>query len=337
MAVHENRNNTLDVMKLVASYMVIFIHVLFPGKMGVAADALGRFAVPLFFFVSGYYAYGASPETIRARTVRLVRLSLFAFLFYIAYDGLRMLLYLEFEQFIQFLTGWMNLKIFLKLVVFNTPVYNFHLWYLLACVYVYGLYYAAVKFAVPEKWIFTLSGLALLVHLFLGEFLSIFHIVVPISLVRNFALMGIPFFGFGLLARKYKCKIEGVSNWAIAAAMAIGMLESLLSVFLFGKNELYLGSVLVLAALVAIFIKYPNVHYPSWLLSLTGCSTYIYIFHPILPGILGLVYGVLGIHFYESVAVQMVHPIIVCILATVLAVWLGKLTQKKQVIAAGKR
>ena len=98
-----------------------------------------------------------------------------------------------------------------------------------------------------------------------------------------------------------------------------------------------MGSVLVLAALVAIFIKYPNVHYPPWLLSLTGCSTYIYIFHPILPGILGRVYGVLGIHFHESVAVQMVHPIIVCILATVLAVWLGKLTQKKQVIAAGKR
>ena len=123
---------------------------------------------------------------------------------------------------------------------------------------------------------------------------------------------------------------------AIKRGMAIGMLESLLSVFLFGRNELYLGSVLVLAAMVAIFIKYPNVHYPSWLLSLTGCSTYIHIFHPILPGILGRVYGVLGIQFHESVAVQIVHPIIVCILATVLAVWLGKLTQKNRLSWQGK-
>ena len=337
MAVHENRNNTLDVMKLVASYMVIFIHVLFPGKMGLAVDALARFAVPLFFFVSGFYAYGASPESIRRKAVRIARLLIFAVLVYIVRDELRLLWNRDFRNVIGYWLSWMKPKTLLKLVVFNTPVYNVHLWYLLACVYVYGLYYAAVKFAVPEKWIFSVSILALLAHLVLGEFLATFHIVVPLSLVRNFALMGIPFFGFGLLARKHKCKIEGVSNWAIAAAMAIGMLESLLSVFLFGRNELYLGSVLVLAALVAIFIKYPNVHYPSWLLSLTGCSTYIYIFHPILPGILGRVYGVLGIQFHESVAVQMIHPIIVCILATVLAVWLGKLTQKKQVIAAGKR
>lgn len=40
------RNTTLDVLRLLAAYMVVSIHVMFYGLPGVAVDALARFAVP---------------------------------------------------------------------------------------------------------------------------------------------------------------------------------------------------------------------------------------------------------------------------------------------------
>ena len=41
------KNMTLEVLKLGAAYMVIFIHVLFSGTAGLIVEALARFAVPL--------------------------------------------------------------------------------------------------------------------------------------------------------------------------------------------------------------------------------------------------------------------------------------------------
>lgn len=38
------KNDTLELIKLFASYMVVFIHVMFYGTVGEAMNALGRFA-----------------------------------------------------------------------------------------------------------------------------------------------------------------------------------------------------------------------------------------------------------------------------------------------------
>ena len=50
------RNTTLELMKLLASYAVVFIHVLFYGRFGIIVDAIARFAVPFFFLVSGFFS-----------------------------------------------------------------------------------------------------------------------------------------------------------------------------------------------------------------------------------------------------------------------------------------
>ena len=63
--VNTQKNNTLELLKLFASYMVVFIHVFFHGNAGIAVDALARFAVPFFFLVSGYYSYQVSCEKIK--------------------------------------------------------------------------------------------------------------------------------------------------------------------------------------------------------------------------------------------------------------------------------
>ena len=51
------RNYSLDALKLVASFFVVFIHVSFGGVFGEVIKALAGFAVPIFFLTSGYFSY----------------------------------------------------------------------------------------------------------------------------------------------------------------------------------------------------------------------------------------------------------------------------------------
>lgn len=327
---NHHRNSTLDVLKLLASYMVVFIHVLFYGRIGETVDALARFAVPLFFLVSGYYSYQSTPEKLKRRILHLVHLLLFAVIAYNIYDILLLLQKHNIQGIIKYLNQYLSSEKLLNLIVYNVPVHTVHAWYLLASIYVYCLLYCAAISNIPEKLIFVVSILTLLLHLFLGEVLSVFDIFLPIHYVRNFAFMGLPFFGLGMLTNKYQHKLRKVPNYAIIISIVIGVLGTLLSRYLVGKNELYIGSLFILFALVAIFIKYPNVKYPPVLLSITGCSTYIFIFHRMISFILKKLYVKWDMDYPSSFILQMIHPLVVCIISTILAYILIKLTQRKK-------
>ena len=58
------RNNTLEIIKFVASYMVVLIHFYFRDGLGSIMDALARFAVPLFFIVRIWKNFKASPPRL---------------------------------------------------------------------------------------------------------------------------------------------------------------------------------------------------------------------------------------------------------------------------------
>ncbi|MBQ9116765.1 MAG: acyltransferase family protein [Clostridia bacterium] len=66
------------VLKLFASYMVVFIHIPFAGQMGIVMPTLARFAVPFFFLISGYFSYQISPEKIVKRIKNILTLYVFA-------------------------------------------------------------------------------------------------------------------------------------------------------------------------------------------------------------------------------------------------------------------
>lgn len=313
------RNNTLDVLRLFASYMVVFIHVVFYGRTGMAADALARFAVPLFFLVSGYYSCNTTREKIRRRILHLLRLLVFAVVFYTAFNMLRLLMKGGAGEILPYFLAYTRPENLLKLLVFNVPVHTEHLWYLPAMIYVYWLYRFLMRRQMSEKRILILSLGALTLHLFLGEVLNAFHIPVPSYLMRNFALMGFPFFGLGLLLNQHRDTFGTLPGYLIPVSAAAGVALTLLSCFYLGRNELYVGSVLILFAMVLLFVRYPDREYPRVLTALADCGTYIYIFHPMVSSALSLAYTILGLDYDSSVFLQMIHPLIVCVATTVWA------------------
>lgn len=326
----KQRNDTLSVLKLFAAYMVVFIHVPFYGRIGVAVDALARFAVPFFFLVSGFYSYKITPDKIKHRLFHLLSLLALAAVAYTTYNLLILLVKTGPQATLPYFQPYLDPTKLVKLLAFNVPVYSSHLWYLLAIVYVYCILLLTTKCRFPEKMLFGFSLLALLLNLLLGEGLSLFRLSVPRYVIRNFALFGIPFFGLGMLARKHRDRLSSFSPFVIVGAAVVGVLATMLSCYFVKPNELYLGSLFILFSLVAIFIRYSTANYPAWLLKLTSYSPYIYIFHRMVSAVLENGYAFLGLNYTSSITLQMLHPPVVCVVTTAIAYILLKVTQKQK-------
>lgn len=316
---HTKRNITLELLKLFASYMVVFIHISFPGRFGIIIHSLARFAVPFFFLISGFYSYKSSAEKIKCKIKNVLVVIGFSTLSYTLLKTALFFINGDIGGIVSHFAKYLSLDTLVKFFVFNVTVSSGHLWYLFAILYVYLIFYFVTIKQIREDLVFLVSLLLLLLHLLLGECLSAFGIVLSNVYIRNFALMGIPFFGLGLLARKYKKKFQIIPGYVLFIAGILGISESVVSRAFLGNNELYIGSLLILFVTVVIFIKHSNIDYPRFFRSSAGCSKYVYIFHSMVAIIIGEIYKILHINYTASVFLQNLHPLIVCIFSTVLA------------------
>ena len=324
------KNTTLELLKLFASYMVIFIHVLFYGRLGIVFDTLARFAVPLFFLISGFYSYQITPEKLKKRTLNILTLLILATVCYTIFNIAPLLLKGNIDKVVLHFSKYIDFTTLSILFILNVPVSSVHLWYLFAMLYVYVVFYFVMMLRFSEKVISIISCSLLFLHILLGECFSAFGIDLPAPIVRNFALMGIPFFGLGLLVKKYEAKLHNIPNYILFISVIVGIAASLLSRYLFGKNELYIGSLFILFAMVCAFIKYPFAQYPRFFTALEGCSTYIYIFHIAISSTLIKIYALFGINTNSSVILKNAHPILVCVVSTIFAFCITQFIKKIQ-------
>lgn len=317
------RNNTLEIIKLVASYMVVLIHFYFRDGVGSLMDALARFAVPLFFVVSGFYSYQISLSKIKKRTKNIIWLSLFSTLLYTAFNITRLLLSGNAAGIPTYFERYLNLKVLVRLFVFNIPLSSEHLWFLFALIYVYVIFYLVTKYKISDAWVWGISVFFLFLHILLGEFALAFGVDSPTTIIRNFLLMGVPFFGLGLMAKKYEQKIRKTPNLVVFAILVLGILETCFSRKSFGKNELYIGSILICFSAIALFVKYSNKKYPNMLVEIAGCNTYIYILHLLVISVTKTVCSILEINL-----LPVVSYLIVCLVSTILAYCTNKINKK---------
>ena len=324
------KNSTLELLKLFASYMVVFIHVTFYGRLGSIMKTLARFAVPFFFLVSGFHSYEITCDKIKKRIRNILTLLIFSVVCCTAFKVFALLSKGNMAEVTSYLSNYLDLVVLAKLLVFNIPISSVHLWYLFAVFYVYVIFFFVTKLRISDKIIFIMSFCLLFLHILLGEGLSIFGIALPESIVRNFLVMGVPFFGLGLFVKKYEHKFHSIPNYVIFASIIIGIIEAILSRYFFGINELYIGSLFILFAVVCVFVKYSDTRYPPFLIALEGCSTYIYIFHIMIAAVINRMYALFGIDKDSSIFLKNIHPILVCIASTILAFCITQFIKKTQ-------
>ena len=312
-------NTTLEIIKLLASYMVVFIHIHFDGHAGIVIDALARFAVPLFFLISGFYSYQITPEKVLKRIKNVLFLIVLGVVSYTLFNLFLMLLWKSPQDILLYFVKYCDIGVWFKLIFMNFTVSSGHLWYLFAILYVYIIFYFVTKHCLRENFIYISAFVLLFVNILLGEGLSAFGIVFDHMNARNFALMGIPFFEIGLLVRKHENKVKKIPGYVSVFAAAIGILGSIASLNLWGEKELYLGSVFILFAIIIIFVKYSDIQYPHILYQSIGFSTYIYIFHIMVNTAVMICYSKLNIDMEQSAILRNLHPLIVCAASTVVS------------------
>ena len=317
------RNNTLEIIKLFASYMVVLIHFYFQDGIGSYMDAWARFAVPLFFTVSGFYSYQISLNKIKKRIKNIVCLTAFSTLLYTIFNVARLIVSNDTIEILSYFERYLNRDVLVRLLIFNIPLSSEHLWFLFALIYVYAIYYLITKHKISETFMVATSVFLLLVHIGLGEFALAIGVDLPAFVVRNFIFMGIPFFYLGIVAKKYEQKIVKTPNWVVFVLLVVGLLETYFSRKNIGKNDLYIGSILLCLFVVALFVKYSNKKYPEILVEISGCNTYIYILHFMVISITKIAYNILDINISPVASY-----VIVCVLSTVMAYCTASINKK---------
>ena len=263
-------------------------------------------------------------KKIKKRIKKTVVLIVFATVSYTVFNTLLMLSNGDLTGLYSYFMRYIDFTNIVKLLSLNIPICLEYFWYLYAILYVYVIFYFVTVFHVKDKVVFIISGSILLLHVLLGEVLSVWGIALPGLIVRNFAVMGISFFGLGLYVKKYQHKFITISNFVISLFLIIGILESILSRYFLGKKEIYIGSLLILIALICVFIKYSAIKYPRFLIVIGGCSTYIYVFHDMVSKSLRATYTMLGLDMNSSVILMNLHPLVVCVISTLVAYLFNK-------------
>lgn len=274
------RNQSLEVCKLVAAVFVVFLHVPFPEVFGSVIRCLSRMAVPLFFAISGWFSFRVEGARLRKRVVHLWKL-----------EGLGILIYGGYRCFIALYLGgswqdcWQAVTFpgekILRWLVLNVDPYSGHLWYLSAAAMCYLVLWAYTKLRrkrpVSYRPLYLLGAVLLCAHFAMGEFARFTGIWVDYRVYRSGAFLGLPMFLMGLFLREHREKLQQKLRfreaWLILGGVALSILEWLS----LGGAELYLGTVLAVAAMLLYFDRHPMSHRD--MAPLGRMSTTIYLLH----------------------------------------------------------
>ena len=321
------KNHCLNVWKGIAAFAVVLIHCTLPGVPGEIIKGIARFAVPLFFLISGYFAYGREDAVLRRREIHILRLYVGAVAVYYLWAAIRY--FLSQRTFAQmgaelFPDGGRTVS---DLLLFNRTAMAPHLWFMGALVYCYLFYRLLARKRLEER-VYLLIPVLLAANLLLGEGRGLTGIAVPVRWIRSFWLTGFPFFLWGSwFACREKQGGLRLHRGAGMALVAAGMILSSVECLWSGYDELYVGSILTAGGLFSLALAFPDLGKGS-LLARIGerDSANIYLWHMLLRNFAVLACLMAG--FYETMACQLLMPFLVGAASTALAELMHRIKKK---------
>ena len=280
----QSRADNIDILKAICAFLIVCIHVPFPGKVGAYFTALTRIAVPIFFMITGYYYSDTVMRNNEKRQIKkilclIVEANVLFFIWNIALDAFRR------DSIVTYVQKLFTGKSILKFLALNESPLAGHLWYLGAILYVLIIVFLMDKFNC-RKILYYLTPVLLITDLMLGKYsLLIFHREFPYILVRNFLCVGIPYFCIGNLIREKQCseKRNGKILQVLIVAFVITSLVErfiLVNAGLNATRDHYLSTTFLAVCLFVYTLK-SNWHNKELAVIGRRYSTWLYIMHPI--------------------------------------------------------
>ena len=277
-----SRASSLDVLKCLAAFCVVWIHF---GSGWLSP--ITRCAVPIFFVITGYY-YPMMVESGKfwKHIKKLLMMVLCSAALYGAYtlqDQVRN------DTLGEWISETFRLRNIARFLVFNTDMMSGHLWFFWAVLYGLIIFYLADKWRLT-KWLRYAIPLLLLVH-FIRNYTPF-----PLYCARNFLFMGLPCMMVGRCIREHKDKpLRFLSNERYFWIYTFGSLLLVCGEILLlrvvcsdnGVRDMYIFTLPVFLPYFYWALQHPCFGEGSWL-SAVGrkYSAYIYIFHMLVGSIL---------------------------------------------------
>ena len=285
----KGRNEAIECCRLLASVMVVFIHCHFPGKFGDCMNCLARAAVPFFFMVSGYFAYGADVSVMGRRVVSAAKLNLTATGLF-ALWGIYKVCCIDFGNPGQWLAWVLSPKSLSGWLIVNVNPFAGHLWYLSALLSILCVMYLYVRWKAGQREygpLYMVGFLLGLLQILLDSMAKAVGFDVPYILRRNALVLGFPMFCLGLFLREYRDRIlavYGLTKAKLLLVILAGAGLSVLQWFGMGSAEMPVGTYVEVIALLLLLVSVPQVSGGrKWLAAAIGkfgmLSTWIYVTH----------------------------------------------------------
>ncbi len=295
----QTRTMSIDLIKVLCFFLVVLIHVPFPGKIGGMFTAYARVAVPMYFALSGYF-YSEKVDNIKKAVSYLRIYIVLNIMWSLIYEYMK---HSSFEELAEYSKLSFNGLGFVKCILFGEAFGNEYLWFLHALAFVYFAVYIGdkIRFYVLDKRLIIILFMAQ-VFIMIMQY-SILNLSVPSWITRNWIFTGLPFFGMGYLLKnvKFTVKFHGKVVVEILAGIIIICMEYIV----FGRQELYFGTMITLFGLFDI-IKNITMK-DSFIARLGRYSMGLYLIHPAI----WLAVQITELHFGKNQFILWMNPVIV--------------------------
>lgn len=218
--------------------------------------AFGRFAMPLFFIISGYFLYskdGHSEDSLPRKAKHILLLIIFIKLLYLAIDV------------VYYATGVISLDYLINAFV-TAEESTMHVWFVYALLLLYIWWWLMRRYQLNAKKIsYTMSAIVLIACILFGVVLRAFGVDTFLgvsTLYINeiiYPFIGIPFFTIGYYLHMYREEFDEMfSTKALIIITLAGMIVPIITSFYVPKSTLYVGSIFTAVALFMLTFRVPE-------------------------------------------------------------------------------
>ncbi len=322
------RERGLDVLKTICCFMIVCIHVPFPGLIGTIITPISRIAVPIFFMITGYFHSQTREHNKQtAQIIKILKLFVVSNMLYFLWSLL--LAFVKHESLMRTISQMLSLESILRFVFLNESSVGYHLWYLGALLYV-----LVIACLWEKRWdldkLYPLIPILLVVDLLFGKYsLLVFGRSFSTGLVRNFLFVGLPYFLIGDLLSKRKLTLP---SGTLAIFSCVFVVTTLIERFalgyanLNGSRDHYVSTTFLAICVLLLTINQKDIHSKAIAYIGEKLSLMIYILHPILIPVLAMVVkrDSLGMVF------ECCRPFIIFLVATACAWLLHRINPAKK-------
>lgn len=226
-------NYCLDFLKGIACLFVVWMHCEFPGKTGVAIQAISRFSVPFFFMISGFFSgklaqSGGISLIYNNKVKHILKITLWSSLFYFAWAVIS-----------NFVWQDKSLSVTVRQIIvwlaFNQPVIIAgHIWFLYALLYDYILVSLLDGIRIHDRQ-FLFGAISLVLLFVFGQGFHLLGILIPNYVYRNWLIEGLAFFMLGRWVKENKNRVV-IPNSALILIIIVSTLLCLLERSIIGRD-----------------------------------------------------------------------------------------------------